>query len=275
VTAFWARLAAKVAAARPGAKLYLNNFVPPDMKQPDFPTPDYVRQEARRCGLDVPGLERAIPNIVVMQTDVPADYRWSWRGRYPGDKAQYEAAHAHQRVLDATPGFWALLGETAHPWANQHDRYWESAIGRGKNGAETLSCSWLHELGWRVATINPMGDHALRAFVLPLRYHDVLGMSKGGFLVGTYGMEPRLASFARAYRSLPAVKMDEFFRSGAVVARKATFRGKTYGYVVNTDVEPATVDVSGLPVGATDCVTGKPVTNKQELGPYEMVSFVK
>ncbi len=267
-TDFWGGVARRMHKRRPDLKLWLSCFTTSNLDRDIAARPDFVLRADREAGLDPAMLEAAAPNLILSQCIVPADWRWRGAGMAP-------ALRDLQRRICDDKATYQLLDDASFPWVGQHDRYWESAIGRGKNGAETLSCSWLHELGWRVATINPMGDHALRAFVLPLRYHDVLGMSKGGFLVGTYGMEPRLASFARAYRSLPAVKMDEFFRSGAVVARKATFRGKTYGYVVNTDVEPATVDVSGLPVGATDCVTGKPVTNKQELGPYEMVSFVK
>ena len=273
VTAFWARLAAKVAAARPGAKLYINNFVPPDMKAPDFPTPDYVRQEARRCGLDVPGVERAIPNVVVMQTDVPADYRWSWRGRYPGDKAQYEAAHAHQRVLDATPGFWALLGETAHPWANQHDRYWESAIGRR---GDTLSCDWLSECPWRVSTLNPAGDHTMTHYVRPLRFHDSLGFSKGGFLIGTYGMEPRLAHFSHVFRALPPVVLPDLPAStDAVKVRGGEWNGRHYLYAVNVTPEPAAIPFR-LSQVAKDLATGKEIpatAGTLRLGPYELRAF--
>ena len=247
VTAFLARLAEKVAAVSPDAKLYVNNFVPPDLKAPDFPAADYVREEARRCGLDAPALERAIPNIVVMQTDVPADYRWSWRGRYPGDPAQYETAHAHQRELDATPGFWALLGETSHPWANQHDRYWESAIGRR---GDTLSCAWLNECSWRVSTLNPAGDNALRHYALPLRFHDSLGFTKGGFLIGTYGMESRLAAFAQAFRSLPPVVLNDLPGGTDVVkVRGGTWNGTDYVYVVNTGAEPVDIELP-RPVGA-------------------------
>ena len=276
VTAFWARLAAKVAAARPGAKLYLNNFVPPDMKAPDFPTPGYVREEARRCGLDVPGLERVIPNVVVMQTDVPADYRWSWRGRYPRDKEQYEAAHAHQRELDDTPGFWALLGETPHPWANQHDRYWESAIGRR---GDTLSCDWLSECPWRVSTLNPAGDHTLTHYVRPLRFHDSLGFSKGGFLIGTYGMEPRLARFAHAFRALPPVTLrDLSVSTESVKVRGGKWQGTNYVYAVNTRSEPAEITLR-LPRGAVELggvraeVAPDANAGTLRLAPYELRSF--
>ena len=64
---------------------------------------------------------------------------------------------------------------------------------------------------------------------------------------------------AAAYRSLPAVKMDEFFRAGFVVARKATFDGKVYGYVVNTGATSAEVTVPGY--------------GDFKLEPYELKAF--
>ena len=206
-----------------------------------------------------------------MQTAVPADYRWSEGWCYSsGDKARIAAVREKQRRLDSEEGFWSLLHGAAFPCANQHDRYWETAIG---SGSASLSGDWMKECRWRVSTLDPAGDNALRHFLLPFRYDDVLCLSKGGFLVGTIGLEPRLAPFARAFRALPAVPMKEFFREGAVVARKAEADGRTYGYVVNTDAASATVDVAGLPAGATDLVSGRPLSSRLALGPYEMVSF--
>lgn len=256
MTAFWTRLAAKIAAARPGAKLVLNHTMPPDKRHPDFAQPDYVLRAAREAGLDVPALERAIPNLVVMMTDVPADYRWAERLHYPDDEAKFQTARAHQRILDATPGLWATLDGASRPWANQHDRYWESAIGgRG----DSLSCDWLDECGWRVSTLNPAGDNAIRHYMLPLRFHDVQGLSKGGFLIGTYGMEKWLAPFARSFRALPpAVLPDLPGGTETVRLRGGEWNGRYYAYAVNTGVEPADVEMPSLPAGALDLATGQP-----------------
>ena len=271
VTVFYSRLASRLASVRPDARLFLNSFVPADINHPDFLRPDYLELANRRCGLDGPALTAAIPNLALMQTAVPADYRWSEGWCYSsGDKARIAAVREKQRRLDAEEGFWSLLHGAAFPCANQHDRYWETAIG---SGSASLSGDWMKECRWRVSTLDPAGDNALRHFLLPFRYDDVLCLSKGGFLVGTIGLEPRLAPFARAFRALPAVPMKEFFREGAVVARKAEADGRTYGYVVNTDAASATVDVAGLPAGATDLVSGRPLSSRLALGPYEMVSF--
>ena len=276
VTAFYANIARKLASARPDLKLWLNSFVPANVRHPDFTNPDYMEQANRACGLDRDALTAAIPNLILCQTLVPADYRWRRSNNYPS-----EAAFAHQRVLDTLPGFYSLLRGAAYPWVNQHDRYWESPIGRGgkKGSSSTLSCDWLNECTWRVSTINPAGFHALRHFVLPLRYGDVLGMSKGGFLIGTYGMEEHLVPFAQAFRSLPAVVFNDAGGTETVKLRHKEFDGKSWFYIVNTDMKPATVKLS-VPGRTRDLVTGEQVggqlsgeTLTLTLPPYSMRSY--
>jgi hypothetical protein len=182
--------------------------------------------------------------------------------------------------LDTLPGFYSLLRGAQYPWTNQHDRYWESPIGRGaKDGPSSLSCDWLDECRWRVSTLNPSGVHALRHFVLPLRYGDVLGMSKGGFLIGTYGMEDVLVPFVQAFRALPAVVFDDAGGTETVKLRHKDFDGRSWFYVVNTDKVPVTVRLS-VPKGAHDLVTGERTggifsedTLTLRMKPYEMRSY--
>lgn len=267
---FYAGVARKLAAARPDLKLWINSSVTADVSNPDFTRPDYMERANRACGLDRDRLTAAIPNLILCQTLVPADYRHRHEDRYPTPEVR-----AHQRVLDTLPGFYSLLKGARYPWVNQHDRYWESPIGRGS----TLSCDWLTECTWRVSTINPGGFHALRHFVLPLRYGDVLGMSKGGFLIGTYGMEEVLVPFMQAFRALPAVVFDDAGGTETVKLRHKDFDGKSWFYVVNTDMKPARVRLS-VPERTRDLVTGEQVSGPRssetldmELGPYEMRSY--
>ena len=268
VTEFWAEIARHLREARPDLMLWVNCGTTSYIQQDYATAPDFVRRANREAGIDAARLQAAIPNLIFSQCVIPADYRWRGQNLAP-------ALREMQRTLCDRPETYSLLREVENPWVVQHDRYWESAIGRAgaAGGAPTLSCDWLQECIWRVSTINPSGANALRAFVLPLRFDDVLGMAKGGFLVGTYGMEPHLARFARAFRALPAVRMEEFFRDGAVVARMAEADGRLCGYIVNTDAAEASVEVHGLPAGATDLVTGRPLASRLRLAPYEMVSF--
>ena len=256
VTAFYARLAAKLADARPGARLVLNGFVPADVNHPDFLAPDYLARANRACGLDPDALSRSIPNLVLCQTAVPADYRWAEIWRYAGDAGRVAAAREKQLRLDSEPGFWSLLRGADFPWANLHDRYWESAIGRD---AGSLSRPWLDECRWRVSTLNPAGANALRHVLAPLRFGDVLGLSKGGFLVGTYGMEDRLAPFALVFRALPPVVLPDLPGGTETVRlRGGGWEGTNYVYAVNAGSAPAALDVP-LPPGAADLATGEPV----------------
>ena len=210
----------------------------------------------------MPALEAAIPNLVVMQSDVPADHRWGYVDHYFrfDDPSRRETAISTLRDLDSTPGVGALLGETSRPWANLHDRYWESAIGaRG----DTLSCDWLDEHSWRVSTLNPGGASALAHFTRPLRFHDALGLSKGGFLVGTYGMEEKLAPFALAFRSLPPVLLPELPESTAIVkVRGGEYAGTNYIYAVNTGDTAVEVALP-IPPGAVELGLGNLIFNAE------------
>jgi hypothetical protein len=121
--------------------------------------------------------------------------------------------------------------------------------------------------------------HALRHFVLPLRYGDVLGMSKGGFLIGTYGMEDVLVPFVQAFRALPAVVFDDVGGTETVKLRHKDFDGRSWFYIVNTDMKPARVKLS-VPKRTHDLVTDERVggvfseeTLTLQLKPYEMRSF--
>jgi len=266
VTAFYSRMAEKLRTRRPDLKLWLNSFIQPNMKRPDFMEDGFVQRQAREGGLDRVALA-AIPNLVLCQTQFPAFCRKRERQQFPNDEA-----YAFNRVLQTKSGFFNLVNGARFPWINQHDLYWENPVGRNKGA---LNGDGFSETGWRVTTLNPSGYHALRDFVLPLRFGDVLGMSKGGFLVGTYGMEDHLRKFAAAYRALPAVVMDDVAQRDAVVVRQADWDGKSYFYVVNTDCAPVKIRLR-VPEGTVDLSTGRPAASTAlslELEPYQLVSF--
>ncbi len=265
VAGFWGAVARRMRERRPDLRLWVNCYTTSYIGQDYAAEPGFLARANRELGVDPARIEAAAPNIVLAQGIVPAD--WRWRGGWI-DKSKREL----QRSLGARAEDFALPAAAAFPWVAIHDRYWESSAGRGGDGGESLSCDWLSECAWRVSTINPVGAGALREFALPLRFTDVLGFSKGGFLVGTYGIEPQLARFARAFRSLPAVRMEEFFRDGAVVARRARVGGRVWGYVVNTGDAPAEADVP-VPAGAVDAVTLRPLSGRISLAPCELVPF--
>ncbi len=279
VTEFYAEVARRLAAARPDLKLWVNSYMPTGAGHPDFMKPEYIQQANRCCGLDGPALSRAAPNLILCQSMVPADYRKGEPGWYPSPEAR-----EWQGGMYLQPGYYSLLRGADFPWVNQHDRYWESAIGRGAGGKPTLSCDWLRECVWRVTTINPSGFNALRHFAVPFRHHDVLGLSKGGFLIGTYGMEETLAPFVQAFRALPPVVFDDVppatvAEDNLVRVRAKEYKGRSYFYAVNTGVNPVSVKLT-VPAGTRDLVSGQALAEKTasadvtlDLGPYEFRSF--
>lgn len=264
---WYKRLARRLAEVRPDLRLVLNSFSPVSQKYADFLDPAIVERRNREAGLDA-RLFADTPNIVICQTIVPADYRFRRRTAYPSPEIEQR-----QRTLDDVRETYDSLRGVRLPWVNQHDRYWESAVGRTK---QSLTGDWLKEHGWRVTTINPSDYHAMKHYVLPLRYHDLLGVSKGGFLVGTYGMEKHLRPFASAFRALPAVVFEDVAGGTEFVkVRSKVYGGRRWFYVVNTHHEPAAMSLN-VTAPVTDLVSGETReagTLRLELKPYELRSF--
>ena len=291
VAAFYREIARRLAAARSDLKLVVNSFLLPDWRHPDIPKSDFLVEANRRGGLDARKLAD-VANISICQSEMPADYRWF--GPYdptnPNDGGRWAdvravAEPAHRVLYEQTDSFGSAFG-SGYPWVNQHDRYWEEHCAATKDfnchglyphggRHRPLSNSWYVECPWRVSTVNPSGRDALRAYAVPLRFSDVLGLSKGGFLIGTYGTEDVLVPWMRAFRALPAVRMAEIGRIGDVVARQADFDGRSYFYVVNTGKDETTVKVT-FPEGTKDLVSGEArsaVPADLKLAPYELRSF--
>ena len=159
-----------------------------------------------------------------------------------------------------------------------HDRYWESHAGdRGRNRDPNMhfKSKWFKEVQWRVTTLNAPGPYAMEHFAVPMRFRDILGFTKGGFLVGTYGMEEHLVPFAQAFRALPAVTMETLPGGGEFVRlRHVNYDGRSWFYIVNTGVERTKVKVR-FPQGSADLVSGEKLSGEREiaLGPYELRSF--
>ena len=113
-------------------------------------------------------------------------------------------------------------------------------------------------------------------FAGPLRFRDVLGFTKGGFLVGTYGMDEYLVPFAQAFRALHAVSMETLPGGGDFLRlRYVRHDGKSYFYIVNTGSEKVEVSIR-FPNGTKDLVSGERLdgTVAFSLGSYALRSFV-
>ncbi len=239
LAAWYKVLAEKLRAARSDLKLGINCMTPVRYESSHFDendTSDIWGAINREAGIDAKYFAD-VPNLFIEQTLFPADYRWM------EDRSKPELREL-LRNTETRPGMYESLKASDRPWIHMHDRYWESAIGNasksGKNNQ--FNVPWIKEHGWRVSTLNPSNFYAMKHYVMPLRYQDVLGFSKGGFLIGTYGMEEWLVPFVEAYRALPAVPFKEVEGSTETVKVRSYRDGKTlWFYVVNTEEHPVQV----------------------------------
>ena len=187
---------------------------------------DYVAMINREGGIDA-ALYRDLPNVVVDRTIYPADYRWQRVHRRDKDDPicvrELELDARHNQMLQTAGG----------GWVNMHDRYWEDDVGRRAK----WDAFWGRETGWRVSTLNPNQAFCLESYVAPLAHFDLMAFTKGGFLIGTHGMETQLGEFARGFRALPP-RPFHTLRSGpgAPVVRWLEDGDATYVYAVNAEL---------------------------------------
>lgn len=286
------RLAKKIKAKRPDLKLGVFSYNPTFIEgnTPErAKKPNYVAQVNLESGLN-PKYYSAADNIIMCTTVYPADYRWSSGGHGFSGETPDNARHMYES-FDMAQNY-AILKDAPFTWINIHDRYFESAVGAVKQGenhwslrpgkGKPLPAKWLHEMGWRVSTLNPGERYFLEQFLFPLKHQDILGFSKGGFLIGTLGVEAQLKAFAQAYRPLPAMKFSEIEQGNKNLAlRVLSYKGETWFYIVNTGSESADITLSfdKSVKSYEDLVSGKPVeVNAKEstikMEPYQLRSFM-
>lgn len=269
LTDFYARLAKKIADIDPALVFCVYASPNFDGKYPDFGSADFIRRTYREAGIDVRMLQAAIPNLVFCRGVSPCGWRQSLMNAPLPDDIK-----AKKRAFPDGAAFWSAFKEVERPWLNQHDNYWENDSGARRVGKDVLSCSWLDETRWRVSTLNANEPYSMKYYALPFKYGDMLGFTRGGFLIGSYGSEESLARFAQYFRALPAVKFTETLLSGDIVARTAKWRGVDWYYLVNVTDQEREATVT-MPDDACDLVTGENVggTRRFRLAPYEFRSF--
>ncbi|MDO5581007.1 MAG: LamG-like jellyroll fold domain-containing protein [Planctomycetia bacterium] len=266
-------LAEKLRKARPDLKLGINAMRPIVYERSEIygdDQKDYWGTVNREMGIDAK-YYKDTPNLFIDQTLFPADYRWM--------EGRNEDVRNNLRKTEERPGMYESLLPADMPWIHMHDRYWESAMGDTSRSNNVLRAPWLKEHGWRVSTINPAGFYSMRHYIMPLRYKDILGYSKGGFLIGTYGMEDYLVPFAAAFRALPAVPFKDVDGSTDMVKIR-TFQKEntTWFYVVNTLEKPVRVEIGLNASSAVDLGRNfKASVHNNKMGitlkPYELRSF--
>jgi Uncharacterized protein conserved in bacteria len=269
----YAQMAERIAAVRPDLKLKLNVFVHPSQ---NHRLADYLNVPSsvlmREMGID-PALYKDHPNIVLNPTTVPADLRWMRR-------SDYLAEHPGvSRGAFTAPEVAAPLSDHDNVRVTIHDRYWEDAIGK-EAPLQGLTDIGVQEMVWRASTLNPAGFNSLEPYVFALHHLDATNIVKGGYVLGTLGMEDVLEPFSRAFGSLPAVKFDDV--PGAidpVRIRQRTFENRHYFYVLNTLPEPVKAVIILSESGSlSDPVAGTTNRVSRELtlslAPYELRTFV-
>lgn len=267
VTDNYRRYVARLRSHRPDLVLVLNMQSPAQPTAKGFCEPGFYPRYLRGMGLDPEGLGK-IDGLVLSAGLVPSDVRWFNAG--PKERQTL-------REVEYKTETYALVAHAKCPALCQHDRYFESPIGRDSkpNTPGSLSCSWYREHPWRVVTVNPSGDNQLRHFALPLKFNDLLGLAKGGYLIGTYGMEERLRPFMAAWRSLPAVKFDDLASPDPdVVVRGKSVAGREYKYVVNCSVVPRCVKISDIG-GMKDLVSHEVMRGEIALPAWGLRAFAR
>ncbi len=269
--AHYTRLADSISSKRPGLKLTLNLFTP----RADYERmSDYLNHDPaeawRDMGID-PQLYAGNDNITLSYTLVPGDYRWR---RGLNDKsADLEA----NRTVFLAPESMAFLNTKGSNEAVIHDRYWEDAIGR----TAPMRDLPVAEHAWRVSTLNAAGRNSMEPYIAALNNLDALRITKGGYLIGTFGMEAEIEEFSRAYRALPAVRFDDVpGLADPIRVRQKTVDGRLYFYVLNRLPAPAKISLqlrSDASVGDLTAGTSVALESRRlelSLKPFELRTFI-
>lgn len=236
-------------------------------------TADYLGAQrplewAREQGID-PMLYVNDPEIVFRYSMVPADLRWR-RGHGSTDPEVYAV-----RTVDSAPEIVAPITLTPSASVNMHDRYFENDVAK-KTPLKGLS-SKTSECGWRVSALNGNAYNGLENHVFALNNLDALTITKGGFLVGTFGIEDKIGRFAKAYRALPAVKFDDVpGLADPVRVRQKVVDGSNFFYVLNRLPYPVDAEIRLAGAEAVDLVSGEKSADGKlslKLRPYDLRSF--
>ena len=277
IARFYKKIATRLASARSDLRLVLTLLTPLNhLGESSYADPHFVNTQNKQAGVDA-ALFSDTPNIVISQGCRPMRFRAGYDVRRPHyDNAFFRDVFYNRKYYES-------LDTASLPWIHNHDHYFETSFGdiqRQGKSVPPLQAPWFKEHPWRVSTINPAGFYAMKQYVLPLRYHDLLGITRGGFLIGTYGLEQYLIPFAKAFRALPAKQFADVPKTSETLkVRTLTSDGWTWFYAVNTDDQPQEVSINAGAKPVIDLMTGQsPVELSGELleltlGPYQLRSF--
>ncbi|NOY82531.1 MAG: LamG domain-containing protein [Kiritimatiellaeota bacterium] len=271
----WAEYAGILRERRPDLTLAVNLYTVLDETNADRPADqtDFVGA-AREFGADVRLLAR-IPNIQFLNTFSPGLYRWH-RSRRGPFRPEMRVFRTENFVSNAYRPF----AELGRPFGvNLHDKYWEDPIGR-LSPLEGLKKWGQRELGWRVSTPVPAEPYALENYAEAMGEADVTVLTKGGFVVGTAGMEAALGRWATAFRQLPAAPFaDVPGLADPVRVRTCSRADGDWCSIQNRLPYPLRVSLSVIGGGPATDLAGRrelrPVNGRVDLrlAPYQLVAL--
>lgn len=274
-TEFYAKMAKILSDARSDLKIW---FIPSPRadailnldENPDYFDESYASRSLKDAGFDGEMLAAAIPNAILGVTVHPQRNRkrWQW-AKEPRLMERFIGIYGSE-------GWYRQIQKGEWPHVTLRDEFMETNIRKRRDGTipRALTGDWLKEIDWRCSTINASGVNAMRYFAVPFRYGDVLGFTRGSFLVCDYGWESYEARFAQNFRALPAVKFDDLPCGELVKMRHKDYAGKSWFYVVNTDSKPCEVRIR-FPEGTVALADGGAFSGETALSlePYSIRSF--
>ncbi len=266
-------IADALTARRADLKITLNYFLP---VAAEGRVSDYLSAPAveamKEAGID-PALYAHDANIVMSYTLVPAEHRWkrSLSEKFP--------AVADRRTAMLAPEAVASFEHLPQTSVVLHDRYWEDPIGKTKPLPGIADAPKAKECTWRVSTLNGGGYNSMETYAAAVNDSDPQKIAKGGFLIGTYGMEKELLPFSAAFRALPAVRFDDVQSvEDPVRVRQKVVDGHLYFYALNRLPVPVTVKIALMGKGnieepATGAIIPSASQLTVELPPFGLRSF--
>lgn len=266
-------IADALTARRADLKVTLNYFLPVAY---EGRVSDYLSAPAveamKEAGID-PALYANDANIVMSYTLVPAEHRWK---RSLNEKSP---AVDDRRTSMLAPEVAAPFEHLPQTSVIVHDRYWEDPIGKTNPLTGIADAPKARECIWRVSTLNGCGYNSMETYAAAVNDSDPLKITKGGFLIGTYGMEKELLPFSAAFRALPAVRFDDVKGiEDPVRVRQKIVDGNLYFYALNRLPVPVTIKIALMGKGnIEEPATGNTVAAASqltvELPPFGLRSF--
>ncbi|MBL4702477.1 MAG: hypothetical protein JKX85_14605 [Phycisphaeraceae bacterium] len=271
---YYQDLAAIVTAKRKDLKLFVTcrdsgNIVAAassDYRNEGFSKNDLLRQG----GIDINlfANDPAIEVITLKRTN-----ELQHRRRFHGPEIGIEGRRSHNLVPEIAKIYQALPQVSTVLF----DAYFEDRAGHAspmKDLGKILPKT--KEAGWRCSAINTNTFYALENYVASLNNLDALSITKGGFAIGTLGIENQIGHFSQAYRTLPAIKFDNIKGiEDPIRVRQKIVDGRNYFYVLNrlpVEVEFSITLSNNAP--AKDLISGQQASLSQiTLKPYGLRTF--